>query len=53
MEEITVPKEWFEHLARLLKQYNDPQRDEKSRENALNYLLGYVSSIKTILRIKT
>ncbi len=43
---ITIPVSWFEVLLRYIERY-----EKRTDSESLNMLLGYISSVKTILNI--
>ena len=50
MKEITIPRAWFERLQGLIKQI-DVAKDPGQKNIAITFLLGYCSSVDTLLEI--
>ncbi len=51
MDQITVPKAWFERLLVLAKQASNDYETEY-QFSSFNQLIGYISSAETIIKMK-
>lgn len=49
-KEITIPLAWLKRLDELTSQYLNTQKQTVANEEALNLLLGYLQSVKFLLK---
>jgi len=48
-DDLKVPREWFERLNNIFDTYANSQG--KVKDDYLNIMLGYISSVKTIIKL--